>query len=304
MPWTPPPAEQLDVEPAVAQLRRRRTATRSPSPACRPASTGRRCCEVDRPPRAGDRPRFADHAVAHGQQHEAIGRPDRGLRRGHARRVARRGSATSAASGPSCRTRSRRPTTRRRSPTATCRTARPRTAPRSSWSPRPVQFDEEPASRGRAPEFNEHGDEILAELGPRLGHHRRPQGPRRRRLIDSDLPQNHPRHDSETGDRSMSLFDAFRYDGKRCPGRRRCHRHGCSGGRAGPGRRRRGRGDGLRRGHPAGRQGHPRQPGRAGLDRRRGRRVRRTGRRPVLVRRRRRRHARASRRSTSSATAT
>jgi crotonobetainyl-CoA:carnitine CoA-transferase CaiB-like acyl-CoA transferase len=29
----------------------------------------------------------------------------------------------------------------------------------------PVQFDEEPAPAGRAPEMNEHGDEILAELG-------------------------------------------------------------------------------------------------------------------------------------------
>jgi crotonobetainyl-CoA:carnitine CoA-transferase CaiB-like acyl-CoA transferase len=29
----------------------------------------------------------------------------------------------------------------------------------------PVQFDEEPAAPGRAPEFNEHGDAILAELG-------------------------------------------------------------------------------------------------------------------------------------------
>jgi len=29
----------------------------------------------------------------------------------------------------------------------------------------PVQFDEEPATPGRAPEFNEHGDAILAELG-------------------------------------------------------------------------------------------------------------------------------------------
>ena len=29
----------------------------------------------------------------------------------------------------------------------------------------PVQFDEEPAAPGRAPEFNEHGDDILAELG-------------------------------------------------------------------------------------------------------------------------------------------
>jgi crotonobetainyl-CoA:carnitine CoA-transferase CaiB-like acyl-CoA transferase len=29
----------------------------------------------------------------------------------------------------------------------------------------PVQFDEEPAAAGRAPEFNEHGDAILADLG-------------------------------------------------------------------------------------------------------------------------------------------
>ncbi len=29
----------------------------------------------------------------------------------------------------------------------------------------PVQYDEEPAAPGRAPDFNEHGDEILAELG-------------------------------------------------------------------------------------------------------------------------------------------
>jgi len=29
----------------------------------------------------------------------------------------------------------------------------------------PVQFDEQPAVPGRAPEFNEHGDQILADLG-------------------------------------------------------------------------------------------------------------------------------------------
>jgi crotonobetainyl-CoA:carnitine CoA-transferase CaiB-like acyl-CoA transferase len=29
----------------------------------------------------------------------------------------------------------------------------------------PVQFDEVPATPGRAPEFNEHGDAILEELG-------------------------------------------------------------------------------------------------------------------------------------------
>ena len=29
----------------------------------------------------------------------------------------------------------------------------------------PVQYDEQPAAPGRAPEFNEHGDEMLMELG-------------------------------------------------------------------------------------------------------------------------------------------
>jgi crotonobetainyl-CoA:carnitine CoA-transferase CaiB-like acyl-CoA transferase len=29
----------------------------------------------------------------------------------------------------------------------------------------PVQFDEEPATPARAPEFNEHGDAILTDLG-------------------------------------------------------------------------------------------------------------------------------------------
>ena len=29
----------------------------------------------------------------------------------------------------------------------------------------PVQFDEEPPAPGRAPEFNEHGEAILTELG-------------------------------------------------------------------------------------------------------------------------------------------
>jgi crotonobetainyl-CoA:carnitine CoA-transferase CaiB-like acyl-CoA transferase len=29
----------------------------------------------------------------------------------------------------------------------------------------PIQFDEEPAKPGRAPEFNEHGDAILSDLG-------------------------------------------------------------------------------------------------------------------------------------------
>ena len=53
---------------------------------------------------------------------------------------------------------------------------------RSGSSAAPVQFDGEPPHPGARPEFNEHGDDILAVDRPRLGHDHRPQGPRRRRL--------------------------------------------------------------------------------------------------------------------------
>ena len=42
---------------------------------------------------------------------------------------------------------------------------RPPTARRSSWWRRPCSTTSEPAAAGRAPEFNEHGDAILDELG-------------------------------------------------------------------------------------------------------------------------------------------
>ena len=42
---------------------------------------------------------------------------------------------------------------------------RPPTACRSSWSRRRCSSTSEPPAPGRAPEFNEHGDEILDELG-------------------------------------------------------------------------------------------------------------------------------------------
>ena len=90
----------------------------------------------------------------------------------------------------------------------------------------------------------------------------------------------------------MALFDAFRYDGKRVLVVGGATGMGAAAAAAGAGRRRRGRGDGLRRGEAGGRQGHPRQPGRQGLHRRRGGRVRRAGARAVLLRRRGRRDAR------------
>ena len=102
----------------------------------------------------------------------------------------------------------------------------------------------------------------------------------------------------------MSMFDAFRYDGKRVLVVGGATGMGAAAARAGAGRRRRGGGHGLRRGEAPGRQGHPRQPGRQGLHRPGGRRVRRAGARadspaPAWPTGR-----PTSRRSTSSATAT
>ena len=126
----------------------------------------------------------------------------------HRRRVARSCSRPSPASGRSCRTRSGRRSTRRPSPTATSSTARRRRAIRSGWRARRCSTTARPPQTSRAPEFNEHGDEILADARPRLGRHRRPQGPRRHRLD----PTNRTDHQ---GAMHMGLFDAYGYKGKR-----------------------------------------------------------------------------------------
>ena len=74
--------------------------------------------------------------------------------------------AASPASGRWCRRPSRSPRTRRRVANGYVRRVRDRRpARRSSSSPRPIQFDERAAPPSRAPEFNEHGDEILESLG-------------------------------------------------------------------------------------------------------------------------------------------
>ena len=163
-PWAPPPNEAVGTQPAVAQLpdegRPRRHAH---LPAGRQVLAA--AVRGHRPARAGHRPALRRPRVADGQQPRGGRDPHRGLRAGHARRVARRGSSRSSASGPSCRTRSKPPSIRRPSPTATCRTARPRAARRSSWWPRRCSTTSSPRRPSRAPEFNEHGDEILAELG-------------------------------------------------------------------------------------------------------------------------------------------
>ena len=241
------------LQPASRNYETSRTAASWPSPACRPASTGRRCAR----PSAGRswRPTSASPTTppCWSNSAEAGRDPDRGVRLGHPRGVARAGWPRSSASGPSCRTPSRRRPTRRRWPTATCRSAtRPR-GRRSAWWRPPCSSTRSRPRPTRAPEFNEHGDSILAELGPRRGRHHRPQGPWRRRLSPID---------NETGEMTCHLrcIPLRRQAG---PGGGRGHRHGRRRRRAGPGRRRRGGGHGLRRHHPGRRQGDPRRPGRS-----------------------------------------
>ncbi len=121
--------------------------------------------------------------------------------------------------------------------------ARPRRARRSSWSPHRCSSTSEPApARPRAGvqrAWRRHPRRARA----RLGHHRGPQGPRRRRVTNA---RHHRRPVRRTAHVTVRCIPLRRQAG---PRRRRRHRHGCRRGRAGPRRRRRGRGDGLRRGH-------------------------------------------------------
>ena len=122
-------------------------------------------CEVIERPELATDPRFADHAALMANGPEAGEILPRRVRRADPRRLARAprrlhrpvdGRAGHARGGG----RSADPW-----PTATCRTARPPTASPFQLVAAPVQFNEEPAPAGRAPEFNEHGDAILTDLG-------------------------------------------------------------------------------------------------------------------------------------------
>ena len=135
--------------------------------ASRPASTGRRCARsIGRPELATD-PRFADHASLIGQQR-------RGAVEILARGVRRRDRSTSGATrladfvGPVGRRAGHargggRPADRRQRLRPGLRDRR--AARRSSSSPRRCSSTRSRRAPARAPEFNEHGDEILAELG-------------------------------------------------------------------------------------------------------------------------------------------
>ena len=241
------PPTQLGVEPAVAQLRDQGRALARRSPACRPASTGRRSARsIGRPELATD-PRFADHASLHGQQPR--GRRAARPRSSPARPLDEWRERLDAFSGQWAVVQDTLeaaddPQTVANGYVQDCETA--------GGTPfqlvaAPVQFDEEPATPGRAPEFNEHGDEILASSAstgtPSSTSRSAASSPDRRHHLD----HQHHQHIRRTRHDAVRRIPLRRQAG---PRRRRRHRHGCRGRRAAAGRRRRGRGHGLRRGHP------------------------------------------------------
>ncbi len=123
-------------------------------------------CKLVGPSRGRDRPPLRRSRRVDGEHKRRTGLDGGGVRRAHARASGGTGSPISAGSGASCRTRSkRRRSTRRLQRTATCRTARPREARRSSSSPHPSSSAASPRRLARSPEFNEHGDAILEEVG-------------------------------------------------------------------------------------------------------------------------------------------
>ena len=164
VPWTAPPADQAGSNP----LSRNYETKDGRILAFTCLQAGRYwptlCDAVGRPDLAAD-PRFSDHASLLANSSDAIAMLRRGVRLGHARRVASAPRSASTGSGRWSRTRSRRSSIRRPSPTATSRSARRRMVMPFKLVAPPVQFDEQPAKPRRAPEFNEHGDAILAELG-------------------------------------------------------------------------------------------------------------------------------------------
>ena len=161
-PWSPPPNDRLSSNP----LSRNYTTGdgRVLAFTClQPGKYWKPLCEaVGRPELAIDA-RFADHASLMANSTVAIGILDQVFASATLDECAS-GSARSPASGRSCRTHLRRWPIRRPWPTAMSRSAtRPPGRP-SSWWPRRSSSTRNPRPT-RAPEFNEHGDSILADLG-------------------------------------------------------------------------------------------------------------------------------------------
>ena len=122
-------------------------------------------CDVIARPDLKDDPRFAEPRRAD-EEHQAGHRdPRRGLRLGARSRTGGSGSNPSRGSGASCRTRSRPQRTHRRVANGYLQECGTADGTPFRLVAAPVQYDGAPATPSRAPEFNEHGDEILGGLG-------------------------------------------------------------------------------------------------------------------------------------------
>ena len=120
-------------------------------------------CERFGIPQYIDDPRFATNELLHRERAGRRGARRRGDQAEDARGVE---GAAAGDEGPvgagAGHHRGRRPT-RRPSPTATCRRSHSKGGTPFTLVSTPVQFNGAPAPTSRAPEFNEHGDEILTE---------------------------------------------------------------------------------------------------------------------------------------------
>ena len=165
IPWTAPPRRPDALQPARRDVRHQRRPAASRCAACRPAQYWPPLCEaIGRPELATD-PRFADHAALLEHTAEAAGDPARGVRGAHRRRVARRARRLRrAVDGRAAHARGRRRPAGGRQRLHPGRHHRRRHAV-PARPPRRCSSTRSRRTPRRAPEFNEHGDEILAELG-------------------------------------------------------------------------------------------------------------------------------------------
>ncbi len=164
MPWAPPPADRMSSNP----LSRNYETDGRPFPGLHlPAGRQVLAAHVrgHRPPGAGDRCPLRRPRVTAGEQHGGGRDPDRGLRLGHAGGQWRDRLASFSGQWAVVQDTLEAvadPQTVANGYMQECHTA--------AGTPfrlvaAPVQFDEEPAVPDRAPEFNEHGDSILAGIG-------------------------------------------------------------------------------------------------------------------------------------------
>ena len=154
-------------------------------------------CDVIGRPELKNDARFADQPALLAN----TGRRSRSSTRSSPRRRSPSGggaSMPSRASGASSRTRSRPQKTRKPWPTDICRNAARPMGFHSVWSLRRSSTTKRRPALGPAPKFNEHGDEILANLGLDRGCDHGPEGPWYRGLSLA-MSAAHPRIALVTG---------------------------------------------------------------------------------------------------------